>query len=248
MKIYDVRHGNGADKNRYCGPSALSAVTGMTTGEAARLLRFVSKRRSIKGASTHSMARALALCGIRTVGQKVRVEHYKNKRGDLKARGLDSLAAWLSNTVSLRQTGRVFLIAAGNHWQIISGRRYVCGLTGEIVSITDKKVKRRAKVTEVYELTGSKIVIPKEAKPSPTDSAIRRYNDRSKAAFRTFTRKHKLDYRFYTECGLRYIEVQPTPFWPDGLDTRHYDYDTTLGRLQTCLDNPSLVEHGSYSE
>lgn len=39
LQIKPVNHGKvKADKNRYCGPSAISAITGMTTGEAARLI------------------------------------------------------------------------------------------------------------------------------------------------------------------------------------------------------------------
>lgn len=249
MKIHDVRHGNtAADRNQYCGPSAISALTGMSSGQAARLLRYVSGKRSIKGSSTGSVQRALAMCGVRTNLMPVKVEYFTNKKGQRKTRGIDSLASWLKKTVKLRTTGRVFLLVAGNHWQIISGRRYVCGQSGEIVSINDKKVKRRAKVTEVYECISNEIRIPEQANPSRTDIAIRNVKNREVAEFRKFARQHKLDYRIYPEGGLKYITVEPTALWPDGLETLHYDYEETKGRLQACLDEPSLVEDGYYSE
>ena len=73
---------------------------------------------------------------------------------DIKLNRTDgvTLAGWLKHTVKDRDANRVFLIVAGWHWQLVQGRRYVCGLTGDIVSIRDKRVKRRARVAEVYEL------------------------------------------------------------------------------------------------
>ena len=63
----------------------------------------------------------------------------------------------------------MYLLVAGNHYQLVRGRRYVCGITKDIVSIKDKKVKRRARVTEVYELVAdAKIVIPQEARKPKT--------------------------------------------------------------------------------
>jgi hypothetical protein len=250
MKIYDVRHGNRAgDKNQYCGPSAISAITGMSSGEAARLLRHVTGKRSIKGTSTGGVRRALGMCGVTLSPHRVVVENYTNKKGKIKTRGINSLAKWLTETVKLRTTGRVFLLVSGNHWQVISGRRYVCGQTGEVVSITDKKVKRRAKVTEVYEcIARNGIIIPAAAKESKVKSMIRRATDRSYAKFRSFARDHGLQYSVYPEGGLKYITIEPTPFWPQGLETLHYDFDTTLGRLEHCLETPSAVEDGYYSE
>lgn len=250
MKIFDVRHGNGSDKNGFCGPSAISALTGMTSGEAARLLRHVTGLRSIKGSSTGAVRNALRMCGILTGSPPVpvRVENYKDKKGRIRTRGVDTLAGWLKRTVKHRSPGRVFLIVAGNHWQVVTGRRYVCGLSGEIVSITDKKVKRRAKVTEVYECVArSGIIIPDQARRD-RKSIQSDWTKKAYAKFRKFVREHNLKYRIYDECSLKYIEVQPTPFWPQGLDTLHYDFDTTLGRLEHCLDNPGAVVGGSYSE
>ena len=60
LKIKSVNHGTAkADKNRYCGPSVISAITGMTTGEAARLIRTISGVKSVKGTSTRQVRNAL---------------------------------------------------------------------------------------------------------------------------------------------------------------------------------------------
>jgi len=168
LKIKPINHGvTKADRNRYCGPSVISAITGMTTGEAARLIRHVGGRKSIKGSSTWEVKRSLDLCGI------------KSKRTTFgltlgRSKGV-TLAGWLKGTVKERTADRVFLIVAGWHWQLVQGRRYVCGIVGDVVSIKDKKIKRRARVAEVYELTSiGKITTPSEAiKPKHTTNNFR---------------------------------------------------------------------------
>jgi len=71
-----------------------------------------------------------------------------------------TLARWLKLSVKHRTEGRVFLVVAGWHWQLISGRRYTCGRIRDIVSIRDKRVKRRARVAEVYELISENVTKP----------------------------------------------------------------------------------------
>ena len=116
FKIRPINHGTvRADRNRYCGPAVISAITGICTGDAARQTMGFSLDRSTG----------------------------------------PTLAAWLKATVKDRTADRVFLIVSGWHWQLVQGRRYVCGLTSEIVSIKDKRVKRRARVADVYELTAN---------------------------------------------------------------------------------------------
>jgi hypothetical protein len=249
MKIYDVKH-DPKDKNRFCGPSAISALTGMSSGEAARLIRATNRLKAVMGTHTGELIRALHKCGIEVTPRKVYLRYYKNKKGEMVAQGEESIAAWLKRTVKDRTPGRVFLLAAGHHWQVISGRRYVCGLSGEIVSITDKKVKRRAKVTEVWEcFAPNGVTIPDEAKKAkqPKDW-IQRRNHAAYLDFRKFARKHDLQYSIYPECGLNYITISPTKLWPDGLETLHYNFEETMQRLQACIENPALVEDGYYSE
>jgi len=50
--------------NRYCGPAAISALTGITTTDAARLLRHVTGRRSITGVYCSDVIQALRLVGM----------------------------------------------------------------------------------------------------------------------------------------------------------------------------------------
>jgi hypothetical protein len=155
LNIKPVLHVKG-DKNRYCGPSAISAITGMNTGEAARMIRHVGGRKSVKGSFDWEVREVLERCGIRSVR-----ENFGLKLGRSKG---PTLAAWLRHTVKERTAKRVFLIVAGWHYQLVQGRRIVCGILGEPKSIRDKKVKRRARVAEVFELHSmGKICKPPEA-------------------------------------------------------------------------------------
>jgi len=170
MKIKPVTHIS-TDRNRYCGPAVISAVTGMNSGEAARLIRSVSGQRAVRGAHTTHVRRAMKLCGIQSI--------YRSCTPKI------TLAAWLRESKGLRTTGRVFLVVAGNHFQLIEGRRYVCGRTRDIVSIKDKQVKRRARVEEVYELVADgKITIPDQArKPKQPANQYRSYIDKMKRKY-----------------------------------------------------------------
>jgi len=152
LKLRPVLHPKG-DRNQYCGPSAISALTGMGTGEAARLLRAVSRKASIKGTHNIHMLRALTRCGIRTVDRWAPVE-------DLRP----TLAQWLRATAGKRG-GKVMLVLAGNHYQLVSGNRFVCGQTGEVVGFDHPKVKRRRRVEEVWTLEARDgVTIPAEAR------------------------------------------------------------------------------------
>ena len=147
LRIKPVNHGSSKrDKNRFCGPAVISAITGMTTGEAAAQLRAFTNRRMITGTGTTEVMDVLNMNGIRMRD----VRHY----WDVKFNRTDgvTLAGWLKASVKDRNAKSVFLVVAGWHWQLVQGRRYVCGLTGDIVSIRDKPVKRRARVAEVFEL------------------------------------------------------------------------------------------------
>lgn len=208
LKIKAVNHGKKpTDKNRYCGPSALSAVTGMTTGEAARLLRNVGGRSCIKGTYSHEMARAFEQCNITMTSR-----HQWSHKGRM------TLGQWLKHTSSVRGSN-VFLVSAGNHWQLVQGRRYVCGLTGEIVPQSHSRVKRKARVREVYHLTTTgKVIKPIEArKPKATTKVNPNY-----LAFRKYCKDKGLTYKVAYDD---YIEFS------DGVSFPHYGcWDETMHR------------------
>jgi len=222
LKLLPIK--DGRDKNRYCGPSVISALTKLTTGEAARLIRMQSPdRKSVKGTHSYEVQRALNACNI-DMRRCPLVSNGRSRR--------PSLAAWLKQSKKDRTPGRVFLIVAGNHWQLVSGRRYTCGRIRDIVSIKDKRVKRRAHVSEVYELTSSNV-----AKP---DIDVTKPKAKSNPAYYHVRKIIKK----YPEFDLSY--ERESQF--DGVGT---DYWVTMSgpleELATELEHPLCDEHYCHS-
>ena len=163
--------------NRFCGPAALSIIAGIDTAEAAAVLRFVTRKRAITGTHDWQVIKALNLLGYR-VQSAARVN-------PLKPKDNPTLASWLKSDE--RDGQGLYLIAAGNHWQVVQGRRYCCGLTKEIVSIRDEKVKRRARVTAAYRVEQSRKValadvLPAKAKKADPERGVRQEAKRLAAA------------------------------------------------------------------
>lgn len=141
MIIGPVIHG-GSRHNRYCGPAVLSIVAGIPTDYAAGVIRSVTGQRQVTGTSDLDLSRALFRLGFYLQP----LDHFQEPKDR------PTLATWLRDRKALRTAGRVFVLAAGSHWQVISGRRYACGLTGEVVSVKDPQVKRRARVRRAFEV------------------------------------------------------------------------------------------------
>lgn len=158
LTLRTVRHIK-AEKNRYCGPSAISAVTGMNSGEAARLIRRATGSASVKGTSSFAMEHALYCCGVS-------MNRLHSGDPDVDGSSSPTLAAWFKSTSKIRKGGRVFLVSAGNHWQLVRNARFVCGLTKEVVPLTHDKVRRRARVKAVWELKGTAKIPDAARKPT----------------------------------------------------------------------------------
>lgn len=136
MNIHPVIRGS----NRYCGPAVLSSLLKIDTGEAARRIREKNGKRSVTGTHAWDLERVLADNGLLLH----KVFHYEGKK--------PTLAGWLKASKDIRVAGRVFLISAGQHWQLVSGRRYVCGNSQQVVSVRHQYVRRRSRVKAVYEV------------------------------------------------------------------------------------------------
>ena len=197
LKLKAVNHGK--DKNRYCGPSVISAVTDLTTGEAARLIRMKTGRRMVTGTGTGEVKSVLNDCGIQMTTLPP-PEGFKFGR----SKGI-TLAHWLRLTHGQRKD-RIFLVVAGWHWQLISGNRYVCGriFSEGIVSINHPKVKRRARVAEVFELTSDNVKMPDTdvSKPKDPNAAIR-------AKAHRISKKIGADIEVYRSMGYTDMTVYP---------------------------------------
>jgi hypothetical protein len=155
--------------NRFCGPAALSIITGIDTAEASAVIRFVNKKRSVTGTHDWEIIKSLNLLGYHVSSAA--------KLNPLTPKTNPTLAAWLKSDE--RDGKTLYLVVAGNHWQVVQGRRYCCGLSSNIVSIRDAKVKRRARVTAVYRIDHARKValaevLPAKVKVKDTEATIRR--------------------------------------------------------------------------
>lgn len=63
-----------------------------------------------------------------------------------------SLAAFLRGRTS-EEVNKTYIIAAGNHWHLVHGRKVTCGLLQKWTWISNAK-KRRGAVTTLFEITG----------------------------------------------------------------------------------------------
>lgn len=132
MNIHPVNRKNRG--NRYCGPAAISIITGCDTDDAAKLIRAYNGDRPVRGAYTTHVLNVLHDIGYRCY--------------DVKFERGTTLAGWLRATHGERG-GKVYLVVAGNHFQVVSGNRFCCGRTRQIVGLKHDKVKRRARVKQV---------------------------------------------------------------------------------------------------
>jgi hypothetical protein len=165
--------------NRFCGPAALSIIAGIDTAEASAVIRHVSRKRSVQGTSNWEVLQSLALLGFKASSAA--------KVDPLNLKSNPTLAAWLKRDE--RDGKALYLIAAGHHWQVVQGRRFCCGITKDIVSIRDEKVKRRARISGVWKIEHDRKVALAEvlpAKVKDTEATVRR-----KA--RTLAAKHGIE-------------------------------------------------------
>ena len=214
---------DGKDQNRFCGPSVISAVTDLTTGEAARLIRIQTGAKKITGTHSSEVHRALRACNI-----SVKRRYYPG----LNRTSGPTLAGWLRMSKADRTAGRVFLIVAGWHWQLVSGRRYTCGRIREIVSIKDKRVKRRARVAEVYELISDKVTRPDIDVSKPKSKSNPDYYQVKK-----LIRKNP-EFGLSYEIEHRAMEGCPTFYW--------VSMSTELEDLAFKINHELGDSHGCY--
>lgn len=167
LRMRPVRQDPKAKKpNKYCGPAAISSLTGMTTCEAARLVTLVTGKKRVTGVSQPDMAKAMALCEMRLERVDL-VQAKKWLRGNWPGQQHMTIAAWLQYTQAHRRQGDIFLISAAIHWQMVECNQVVCGIIGSPTNLRDKRVKRRARVKGIWKVVSNletnQVLVPAEA-------------------------------------------------------------------------------------
>ena len=216
----------GPRDNRYCGPAVVSFVTGQNTSDIARYIRNKFRNgRPIRGTSDREILHTFRALGFDLKSSHVPVG-VDNK--------IPTLAGLLKAYKDMRTAGRVFLISAGHHWQLVSGRKYACGRIGEIVSIRDKRIKRRCRVKNVWEISRSDI----------RDSDWQTYGVQPSRPKTNYSYLIKKMLRQYPQFGFEY-EME----WRDP-DTRIANYYVSMSHeleeLALQLDDCLADEHYCY--
>ena len=122
--------------SKYCGPTALSALTGMGTKEICRAIRKATGMGQVKG--LHELH---AVRFLRQFGMKVK---------PTPAGG--SLAAWCSEWAC---SAAVHLVIPANHYVVINGKQIVCTqFRGQIADLAQSKYLR-CRVKLAWEVGGT---------------------------------------------------------------------------------------------
>ena len=219
--------------NRFCGPAALSIIAGVDTAEAAAVIRFAGNKKCVMGTHDWDMVKALRLLGYKATSTG-RFDNDNPKSNP-------TLAAWLKSDKRNGQT--LYLVAAGNHWQVVQGRRYCCGLTKAIVSIRDEKVKRRARVTSVYAIEQERKVALADVLPAKPKRDTSEDSDRRKA--RKLAQTYSIEIEIERWDGYNRTVVWG-PHWAPHVDEEeldpfhgdHYaeDWADALGRVEDYVE------------
>lgn len=116
--LHDALPVIGQKHNRYCGPAAMAAITGLNTGECARIMRDVSGKRSIRGLHVQHMIRSLNHVGIAVASVEYEGDPSRPEWERYKDR--PTLNQWLKE-----YDGHPAIVVAGNHYWAMSGDSYV---------------------------------------------------------------------------------------------------------------------------
>lgn len=160
-KLHPVTHSRALGINHYCGPSAISIITGRSTGCASR---WILRSRGYDGwgpnggvKGTHPREIAAALNGL---GYSVRrIEHYhKGNR--------PTFNNWIRNR-SRKMLSQAFLVNVGNHWVVVLGSRMFDSKAPHGTFVTQAH-GQKARVSGVHHITLT---------PGPEALQIRRQAD-----------------------------------------------------------------------
>lgn len=127
-------------KNRYCGPTAIATILGVSTDHAAAMIRGQTGRRSAMRVSVRDLAAALEQAGCSVSRYSV--------IGPLSTQ--PTVAAWLRGERGIAgglPKHKHVVLVHGSHFGTILGTRYLCSLTSRSTVPLKSIPKRRARVS-----------------------------------------------------------------------------------------------------
>lgn len=161
LKLHSVKHDN--KSKQWCGPSAISAVTGRSTSDIHQCIRDVAKKKCVMGLFVWDMKKTLTALGV-----SFRHQYHAKLPGQTR----DTFAKWLRENRSLYANNPVILVV-GNHYVTVMGRKFVDSF--EPVPVPLKQAPwRRARVHEYLVIEGvSEPTWAPVAKPKKDWAAIK---------------------------------------------------------------------------
>lgn len=133
--------------NRYCGPAAVSILTGVDTGTAAALMRQKYGRRAIRGSSIGEVSHALRELGCSMSPAQSHLMASTPKARPTLAQVLRALRA--DARLAQAKTCQGVLVVMTHHFGVASARQFCCSITGTPVSHA-KAHGRRQRVVALY--------------------------------------------------------------------------------------------------
>ncbi len=225
LKLHSVKR-NG---NNYCGPSAISALTGLDTKQAAQLIRDTSRGSgAIKGTYTHEVRDALQSVGI------VMSTVYERSPDVIGQRVEDYIHSPYIHLMSVDSSR-----SDGGHWVLAGQGKFVCGLVVKVLRTTNDNVPLKAVVRRAYRLQGSPNVKSwvKKTK-TETKTKARIYNAASSQKAKAVRYAEKIGCRVEVEKQIDTIWV----YGPDWMDENE-ELDPYAGEHCCCGDDwPEVME------
>jgi len=136
-KLHNALEPAGGKHNRYCGPAAIAAITGMTTGEAAAEARAVTGKPSIRGMYSFDLLHVLLRNGFSSKG----TESYRRGKGP-------TLKRWLADHYD---GTALCVVRTTTHFWAMSNGEFV-DTYFRMPSPLDKVHSPRARVMDVFYL------------------------------------------------------------------------------------------------
>lgn len=140
-------------KNRFCGPTAIAAILGITTDEAARAVRGISGQRKATGVLTKHLVLALRQLGC------VVTHHIVSDK--------PTASRWVKENRTVFAKRHVVLVH-GNHFGTLLGNRFLCSLSKRYSVPLSDLPKKRGRVSEYLIIESLPATVQVPTKPEPT--------------------------------------------------------------------------------